>query len=102
MSAPEAPFGKKITDVEVVRDFVVRLTFNDGVVGKVDLESIVSRGPVFEPHRSDPEFFRSVYVDKVSRTITWPNETDLDPDVLYAKATGVYDDLVAPGGPWAE
>lgn len=83
----------RITGVEVVRDFVVRLTFTDGTVGELDLEPLIW-GPVFEPHRSDPGFFTQVYVDEISGTIAWPNDTDLDPDVLYARATGTYDELM--------
>lgn len=83
-----------VTAVEVVRDMVVRLTFEDGTVGELDLDPIL-RGPVFEPHRHDPEFFRRVYIDEVSGTIAWPPiETDLDPAVLYARVTGTYDDLM--------
>ncbi len=83
----------RVAAVEPLHDFVVRLTFTDGTVGEVDLEPLVW-GPVFEPHRSDPDFFRQVYVDEVSGTIAWLNETDLDPDVLYALATGTYDELM--------
>lgn len=86
----------RIRKVEHVRDYLVRLTFTDGTVAEVDLELLIW-GPVFEPHRSDPEFFRQVYVDEVAGTIAWPNETDLDPDVLYALATGTYDELIRGG-----
>ncbi len=37
---------------------------------------------------------RQVTVDPVSGTIAWPNDTDLDPDVLYARVTGTYDELM--------
>lgn len=30
-------------------------------------------------------------------TIVWPNDPDLDPDVLYARVTGTYDELMATG-----
>lgn len=83
----------RIKDAQHVRDYIVRLEFTDGTVGEVDLEALIW-GPVFEPHRSDPEFFSQVYVDKISGTIAWPNETDLDPDVLYALATGTYEELM--------
>lgn len=83
----------RIQGVEHVRDYVVRLDFTDGTVAEVDLEALIW-GPVFEPHRSDPEFFRQVYVDEVAGTIAWPNDTDLDPDVLHALATGTYEELM--------
>lgn len=83
----------RIASVEPLQGFVVRLTFTDGTIGELDLEPLIW-GPVFEPHRNDPEFFRQVTVDPVSGTIAWPNDTDLDPDVLYALATGTYDELM--------
>jgi hypothetical protein len=83
----------RVISVEPLHDFVVRLTFTDGTVADVDLEPHIW-GPVFKPHRTDPDFFRSVHVDEIAGTIAWPNETDLDPDVLYALATGTYDNLM--------
>jgi hypothetical protein len=83
----------RIRSAEPLHDFVVRLEFTDGTVSEIDLRPLI-RGPVFEPHRRDPDFFRSMYVDRISGTIAWPNDTDLDPDVLYARATGTYDELM--------
>lgn len=83
----------RISAVEPLHDFIVRLTFTDGTVNDLDLEPLIW-GPVFEEHRKDPEFFRQVTVDPISGTIAWPNETDLDPDVLYARATGTYEDMM--------
>jgi hypothetical protein len=37
----------------------------------------------------DPAEFAKVYVNPESRTVTWPNDLDLDPDVLYAKAHSI-------------
>jgi hypothetical protein len=37
---------------------------------------------VFDPVRSDREFFKSVAVDPVLGTVVWPNGADIDPDVL--------------------
>lgn len=79
----------RISSVEPQHDFVVRLTFTDGTVCDVDLEPLIW-GPVFERQRRDPDFFRQVTVDPTSGTIAWPNDTDLDPDVLYGRATGTY------------
>jgi hypothetical protein len=73
-----------VTDVEVVSDYVLRLTFEDGTVGDVSFEGREWRG-VFEPLR-DPRRFAEVVVDKQMGTITWPSGLDMAPEPLYAEA----------------
>jgi hypothetical protein len=70
-----------IASVRCLDGFVVELGFDDGTTRVVDLDAYL-HGPVFEPHRTDPAFFRSVRVDAELGTTTWPNDTDLDPEVL--------------------
>jgi hypothetical protein len=62
------------------------LRFGNGRSGEVDLSSLKFIG-VFEPLR-DPEFFAQVTVNPAWGTVMWPNGADMDPDVLYADATG--------------
>jgi hypothetical protein len=77
-----------IARAEVLEDYRLRLTFDDGVVGEVDLESrIVRRGGVFRA-LEDPVFFRRVEVHPDLGTIVWPNDVDFCPDVLRHWATG--------------
>jgi len=77
-----------IRQVEVLGGYRLRLTFDDGVVAEVDLESrIVGRGGVFEA-LEDPAFFRRVAVHPELGTIVWPNDVDFCPDVLRHWATG--------------
>ena len=71
-----------ITDVRVIRDRTVELTFADGSVRLVDLTSFLW-GPVFEAIAADDELFAQVAVDTELGTIGWPNGADLDPDVLH-------------------
>ena len=71
-----------VESVLVLDGYRVRLKFKDGVEKEIDLEPIL-RGPVFERIRNEPEYFRRVYVDPISQTLTWPNGVDLDPDSLY-------------------
>src|SRR5712691_4452857 len=52
----------RITLVEPLEGFVVRLRFDDGSTREIDLEKELW-GPVFEPLRSNPELFRQVEVD---------------------------------------
>lgn len=70
-----------VASVRCLEGFVVELGFTDGATRILDLDPYL-HGPVFEPHRADPVFFRSVRVDAELGTIVWPNHTDLDPEVL--------------------
>jgi len=71
----------RITSVEPLDGFTLRLTFDDGVTREVDLEDELW-GPMFEPLRNAPDLFRLVRVDPELGTVVWPNGADLDPDVL--------------------
>jgi hypothetical protein len=71
-----------VTEVEVLKDRVVRLTFSDGSERVVDLAPLLL-GPVFEEIANNDNIFAEVRVDPESGTITWPNGADLDPDVLH-------------------
>jgi hypothetical protein len=81
-----------ITGVEPLEGYRLRLTFSDGAVKHVDLDQLLARGGVFADIRADRRLFEQVRVKPDSRTIEWPGEVDLDPDVLYGSnepASGV-------------
>ena len=71
-----------VTSVEVSEGFELLLGFTNGERKVIDVEWLL-HGPVFDPIREDPEFFRTVRVDEECGTIVWPNGADIDPDVLY-------------------
>jgi len=71
-----------VTDVVVVQERTVRLTFSDGSERVVDLKPLLW-GPAFEKIRQNDDVFAEVRVDPDIGTITWPNGADLDPDVLH-------------------
>jgi uncharacterized protein DUF2442 len=73
-----------VTAVEVIGDFRLRLTFEDGTVGDVDFSTREWRG-VLEP-LSDAAYFARVQVDPEAGTIAWPNGVDLAPEPLYEEA----------------
>jgi hypothetical protein len=73
-----------ITDVEVIGEHELRLTFEDGLVGDVALGDDEWRG-VLAPLR-DPEFFARVEVDSQLGTVVWPGNLDLAPEPLYEEA----------------
>jgi hypothetical protein len=82
----------KITAVEPLDHYWLRLTFSDGAIKDVDVSEIVGRGGVFAAIRDRRDVFEQVRVNPGSRTIEWPGEVDLDPEVLYGRhepASGV-------------
>ena len=84
-----------IVGVTVLDGHKLRLRFQDGVEGVVDLDALVAWDGVFEPLQ-DPARFAEVRVDPELGTICWPNGADLDPDVLYSLVTGQPIELGSP------
>jgi len=78
---------KDVVEVDAVGEHRLRLKFENGVEGGVDVAALVSFEGVFAPLR-DPGVFATVRVDRELGTVCWPNGADLDPDVLYALVTG--------------
>ncbi|MDE3090934.1 MAG: DUF2442 domain-containing protein [Chloroflexota bacterium] len=77
-----------MTQVRYIREYRLELTFADGIRSEMDFrKKVVGRGGVFKP-LEDLDFFRQVKVDPEGGTLIWPNDVDLDPDVLYSEATG--------------
>jgi len=71
-----------VTSVQYLTDYRLKLMFNNGAEGVIDLEPEL-HGEVFEPLR-DKSLFRQVRL--TSRTIEWPNGADFAPEFLYEHA----------------
>ena len=71
-----------IHSVKPLDGYEVELLFSNGEQKVVDLETLL-HGPIFEPIRRDPNYFRTIHVDEESGTVCWDNGADIDPDVLY-------------------
>jgi len=67
-----------------LRDYKIRLTFDDGREGVIDLEGELW-GEVFEPLK-DTDVFRRFRIDTELDTIVWPTGADLAPEFLYERA----------------
>lgn len=76
-----------VMNVDVLDGYRLRLRFEDGAEGDVDVTDLVPFEGVFAPLR-DGAAYTSVRVDPDLGTIVWPNGADLDPAVLYPKVTG--------------
>lgn len=80
----------RIIGVNAGQGYTLRVLFDDGVKGEVDLSARLF-GPVFEPLR-DPHLVAQVRVDEYG-AVCWPNGADLAPDALYRTISS----RVAPG-----
>ncbi len=78
----------RVTHVRYLHDYVLELTFADGVQAELDFKNkVMGRGGVFTPLQ-DVTFFAQVRLNPELGTLVWPNDLDLDPDVLYSQVTG--------------
>jgi hypothetical protein len=71
----------KVTRVERLGRYRLRLTFSDGVLGDIDLADELW-GEMFEALR-DPMQFSRVRVDPELGTLVWANGADFDPEGLH-------------------
>ncbi len=78
--------NETVAAVRVVTPFVLDVTFEDGVVRRVDVEPYLC-GEVFRPLR-DPAFFAQARVDPDAGTVVWPNGANFAPEFLYYGAEG--------------
>lgn len=74
-----------ITEVEPLDGCWIRATFSGGAIKEINLSELIARGNVFAPIRDRREVFNQVHVNPETRTIEWPGEVDLDPEVLYGR-----------------
>jgi hypothetical protein len=61
----------------------IRVEFSDGAVMDIGVAGLLSRGGVFGPIQQDRKLFEQVRVNPDSRAVEWPEEIDLDSEVLY-------------------
>jgi len=71
----------RVTSVEVLGNYRLRVSFDDNVVKEINLESVLE-GEIYGPLRSR-RVFASARIDPEVHTLVWPNEADFDPAVLH-------------------
>ena len=83
----------KITKINTLQNYLLELTFDDGICGTVDLSNLVGRGIFTLWH--DYHFFEQVQIGS-SGELIWDDQIDLCPDSLYLKVTGKKPEDVFP------
>jgi hypothetical protein len=76
----------KIVEASYVGQYKIKLRFNTGEEGIVDLADVVERFPAAQPLRN-PQTFSEFYLDEWP-TLAWPCGFDFSPESLYERATG--------------
>lgn len=79
---------RDVVSVQTLPEYRLRVTFDDGTEGVVDVTQLVEFTGVFAP-LGEPELFAKATVNAELGTVCWPNDAGLDSDVLYAKVAGV-------------
>ena len=74
---------RDVRSVVHLGEFRLRVSFEDGTSGEVDLAGHLTFQGIFSPLR-DPAIFAAVRVDPDLGTICWPNGADIDPIVLHS------------------
>ena len=73
----------RIVAAKYVSGYTIRLRFDNGVEGDVNLSDELS-GEVFEPLKN-VQFFRRFELHPELRTLVWPNGADFAPEFLRRK-----------------
>lgn len=60
----------RFASVEALSYPVIRVTFEDGVSGRLDLSEEIATGPIFAPLK-DRDFFKTVAVGEYGHTFGW-------------------------------
>ena len=71
----------KVKKAEYINGYKIKILFSDGVAKIVDFKPFLKNAKNLFIPLLDLEYFKKFTVD--STTISWPNEVDFCPDVLY-------------------
>lgn len=71
----------RVTQFEIVGDYVLRIRFNDETEQTIDFEPVLY-GSVFGPLR-DLNLFNRVELVEYAGCLEWPTGADFDPETLH-------------------
>jgi hypothetical protein len=73
-----------IVNAEYIKDYKLKVLFEDNKQGIVDFSIYLNKGGVFEKFK-DIDFFKNFSVNNELGTIVWNNEIDIAPETIYEK-----------------
>lgn len=87
----------KVTKYEVIADYIIHITFDDGSEQTINFEPVLYGG-MWGPLR-DLRLFNQMAIDPIAHTLAWPNGADFDPETLR-NWPEYKDELVARARQW--
>ncbi|MBQ9418464.1 MAG: DUF2442 domain-containing protein [Bacteroidales bacterium] len=78
-------FFLKVVSAEYVRDYILKLTFNNGTIKLVDFTPLMQKGVCRK--LQDLDYFRNFTLDPY--TVDWNNEIGFAPESLYERGLTV-------------
>ena len=77
---PSVPW--RACNLKVLSDWKLSVTFNDGLVGLVDVSALINaQDPGIFSELRDPAYFMLAYLEYGA--VAWPNGADLAPETMY-------------------
>jgi len=77
----------EIVNARYIKEYKIELTFDNGRKGVVDFRDYAGKDGVFARF-TDIEYFKQFSLNKELGVLTWPDDVDSAPEVLYHEATG--------------
>jgi len=84
MAGEEIP---RVVSVQWLGDHRLRVGFDDGSAGEVDLAARMKFRGLLAP-LADPALFAQVAVDEETGMLRWPGDLEFDPVILHHYVTG--------------
>jgi hypothetical protein len=69
-----------------IGEYKIEVSFDNGKKGVVDFSKYLDKGGVFERFK-DIDFFKSFSINEELGVLSWQNEIDIAPEILYSEAT---------------
>ncbi len=76
----------RVVETRALNDWRLWVRFDDGAAGEVDLSEVAGKG-VFAAW-NDPSVWKAVRLAYNGRSVEWPGDIDICPDLLYHEVTG--------------
>ena len=82
---PIPPGLFRVVAVQAIGPTSLRVRFDDGLTGELDMDTYLQWVGVFAPLKADPALFAQVFVDRDAGTVAWPGDIDIDSEALHAR-----------------